>query len=151
MSLFHFQNVVRTLFLVGALWAVAQSQKVQAQETVISAVECRVKDAGDLFKYLGVRNESPVLIESLSTGTSSLLINNEAYLTGFPAQLDFSKFNRRFTFEGMENYDDEVLFVAAIEGSLKAPTNVGVITFTITERKVMTQGSATLYNCSRIR
>ena len=117
------------------------------REEVVAAVECTVRDPGDLTGYLGIAKEAKLRIETLSTGSSTVLVQQEAYFTGFPALLSFK--NRKFSFEGTEISESLTSVSIDIQGNFGSRSQ-GEFLFYFKDPSQEALGSATLSDCARV-
>ncbi len=118
-------------------------------EEVVSAVECKIKDPGYLTRFLAIQAGARIRVETLSTNTSTLLVEGEAYYTGFPAVLNFKPRTNSFVFSGTEDSEDQKTSVSIVLSGELGLRSEGEFYFLYQEGNVDILGVATLRSCFR--
>lgn len=119
-------------------------------EQVIASVECRVRDAGTLKNYLGISRGSILRIETLTTYVSSLIIDGDTLITGFPAVLNFNSRRRQFSFAGSSDADGESTVTLQVQGTLGSRGDATIL-FNLQDDRVDDTATASLTACKRIQ
>ena len=143
---------VACLVLASFLTHKSQAEpRIQGSEDVIAFVECFVKETGELKSYLGINKGSLIRIETLSSYVSTLLIDKDVFITGFPAVLNFDVKRKFFYFSGTSEDTEEGSSVSLeIAGSL-APRGDAHFVFNVVDRDVDAAGVARLIGCKRFK